>query len=341
MIDNAAMDAGVSTPAAEPPASPARSAGAGLSCIVPCKNEAKNLELLLPRLRDLLPTLGMNWEVLLIDDGSTDATAAVGAAWAREPGFRLLQLSRNFGKEAAITAGLEAARGGVVAILDADLQHPPELIGQMLRRWREGADVVYAVREDRSDEGFLKRHGTNMFYRLMNLGDRFEVPAGAGDFRLMDRAAVDALLALPERRRFMKGLYAWVGFNAVALPYVPEARAHGRTHFSLRRLVSLSLDGLTSFTTWPLRIVSVVGAVMALCGFAYGAYITVDFLINGNEVSGWTTIVVTMMFFFGMQMLFIGIIGEYVGRIFEEVKQRPVYVVRRELGRGLQDDAAS
>jgi glycosyltransferase involved in cell wall biosynthesis len=320
---------------------PARSAGPGLSCIIPCKNEAKNLELLLPRLGELLPTLGLNWEVLVIDDGSTDGTAAVAAAWARQPGFRLLQLSRNFGKEAAITAGLESVHGGVVAILDADLQHPPELIPDMLARWREGADVVYAVREDRSDESLLKRAGTGLFYRLMNMGDRFEVPPGAGDFRLMDRSAVDALLALPERRRFMKGLYAWVGFKAVALPYVPEARAHGRTHFSLKRLLSLSLDGLTSFTTWPLRIVSVVGAMMALLSFTYGTYIIVEYLLYGNKVSGWTTIVVTMMFFFGMQMLFIGIIGEYVGRIFEEVKQRPVYVVRRALGHGLKNDDAS
>lgn len=334
------MDASTS-PASPSAAATPRSAGAGLSCIVPCKNEAKNLELLLPRLSQLLPTLGMNWEVVLIDDGSTDATAAIGAAWARQPGFRLVQLSRNFGKEAAITAGLEAAHGGVVAILDADLQHPPELIGDMLARWRNGADVVYAVREDRSDESFVKRTGTRLFYRLMNLGDRFDIPAGAGDFRLMDRAAVDALLALPERRRFMKGLYAWVGFKSEAIPYTPEARAHGRTNYSFRRLFSLSLDGLTSFTTWPLRIVSVIGGIMALAGFAYGAFITVNYFLNGNEVSGWTTIVVTMMLFFGMQMLFTGIIGEYVGRIFEEVKQRPVYVVRRELGRGLQDDSNS
>jgi hypothetical protein len=151
----------------------------------------------------------------------------------------------------------------------------------------------------------------------------------------MDRSAVQALLMLPERRRFMKGLYAWIGFNAVAIPYVPDARAHGRTHYSLKRLVGLSLDGLTSFTTWPLRIVTVVGALMALFGFTYGAFITIDYFISGNLVSGWTTIVVTMMLFFGMQMLFTGIIGEYVGRIFEEVKQRPVYVIKRELGRGL------
>src|SRR5213595_2649657 len=197
MTENAVMDARVSPAPPDVPPATARSAGPGLSCIIPCKNEAKNLELLLPRLRELLPTLGLNWEVLLVDDGSTDATAAVGAAWTRQPGFRLLQLSRNFGKEAAITAGLEAARGGIVAILDADLQHPPELIAEMLARWREGADVVYAVRENRSDESFVKRTGTNLFYRLINAVDQFQVPEGAGDFRLMDRAAVDALLMLP------------------------------------------------------------------------------------------------------------------------------------------------
>lgn len=326
--------------ARQDPRSPAppRDAGAGLSCIVPCKNEAKNLELLLPRLAQLLPTLGLPWEILLVDDGSTDATPAVGAAWAaRVPGIRLLQLSRNFGKEAAITAGLEAARGGIVVILDADLQHPPGLIADMLARWREGADIVYAVRQHRAGEPLVKRAGTGLFYRLLNAGDRFKVPAGAGDFRLMDRAAVQALLMLPERRRFMKGLYAWVGFDAQPLPYEPEERAHGRSHFSLRRLVGLSLDGLTSFTTWPLRIVSYVGAVMALLGFAYGAYITVDYLLHGNAVSGWTTIVVAMLFFFGVQMIFTGIIGEYIGRIFEEVKQRPVYLVKREVGSGLPD----
>jgi glycosyltransferase involved in cell wall biosynthesis len=330
------VDAGASKQDPQHPAVP-RDAGAGLSCVIPCKNEAKNLELLMPRLAQLLPTLGMPWEVLLIDDGSTDATPAIGAAWAtRQPAIRLVQLSRNFGKEAAITAGLELARGGIVVILDADLQHPPELIADMITRWRGGADIVYAVREDRSDESFVKRAGTGLFYRMLNAGDRFEVPAGAGDFRLMDRSAVQALLMLPERRRFMKGLYAWVGFDAQALPYRPEDRAHGQSHFSLQRLVGLSLDGLTSFTTWPLRIVSYVGVVMALMGFAYGALISIDYWLNGNQVSGWTTIVVALLFFFGVQMIFTGIIGEYIGRIFEEVKQRPVYLVRREVGRGLQ-----
>jgi glycosyltransferase involved in cell wall biosynthesis len=311
-----------------------------ISIVVPVKDEENGIRPFVEGVSEVLDQIDRkgNWEILFVDDGSTDETiAAIAAAHFHDARVRALSLSRNFGKEAAITAGLEAARGGIVVILDADLQHPPALIADMLARWREGADVVYAVREDRSDETFVKRFGTDLFYRLLNAADRFKVPEGAGDFRLMDRTAVDALLMLPERRRFMKGLYAWIGFNAVALPYVPDARVHGRTHFSIKRLVSLSLDGLTSFTTWPLRIVTAVGAAMALFGFAYGGFITVDYLLNGNKVSGWTTIVVTMMFFFGMQMLFTGIIGEYIGRIFEEVKQRPVYVVKRELGRGLHD----
>jgi glycosyltransferase involved in cell wall biosynthesis len=219
-----------------------------------------------------------------------------------------------------------------VISLDADLQHPPALIRKMLAEWRKGAEVVYAVRTNRHDESLPKRIGSRLFYRLLNSFDRFEVPSGAGDFRLMDRAAVDALLSLPERNRFMKGLSAWIGFVSVALPYAPEARAHGRSHYSWRRLVNLSIDGLTSFTTWPLRIVSVIGAVMALGGLSYGSYLTVLYLFVGHPVSGWTTIVVTLMFFLGMQMLFLGIIGEYIGRIFEEVKQRPLFVVRREFG---------
>lgn len=306
-----------------------------VSCVIPCHNEAANLDLLLPRLAELLPALARDWEVVLVDDGSRDGTAQVIARWAQQPGFVGIVLSRNFGKEAAITAGLEAAGGEVVVIMDGDLQHPPALIPQMMAHWREGADVVYAVRSHREDESWVKRTGTDLFYRLINAVDRFEVPEGAGDFRLMDRLAVDALLQLPERNRFMKGLYAWVGFQSVALPYVPEARVHGKSTFSLKRLVNLSMDGLTSFTTWPLRIVSVVGVVVALIGFLYGGFLTLEYMFWGNEVSGWTTIVVTMMLFLGLQMVFLGIIGEYVGRIFEEVKARPVYVVRRAVGRGL------
>jgi polyisoprenyl-phosphate glycosyltransferase len=317
-------------------ASAPRAQVSSLSCVIPCRNEASNLDILLPQLCELLPRLAGSWEIVLVDDGSTDDTAALLADWSEVPGFRVIELSRNFGKEAALTAGLEAAAGEVVVMMDADLQHPPSLIGEMVAQWQKGIDVVYAVRTERSDEGLLKRMGARLFYSLLNSFDRVKVPEGAGDFRLMDRAVVDAVLSLPERNRFMKGLYAWIGFESVALPYAPSARVHGRSHFNLGRLVNLSLDGLTSFTTWPLRMVSVVGAFMALVGFGYGAYLVLSYFLEGNAVSGWTTIVVTLMCFFGVQMLFLGVIGEYVGRIFEEVKQRPVYIVKRKLGRGLR-----
>jgi len=308
-----------------------------LSCVVPCWNEAESLERLLPLLIDTLSVLAGDWEIILVDDGSTDDTAQRLQTWVHVPGFRVLQLSRNFGKEAALTAGLQAARGEVVVMMDADMQHPPNLIPAMIAHWKRGADMVYALRINRHDESAFKRLGTKWFYQLMNRGDRFEIPAGAGDFRLMDRAVVDALLALPERNRFMKGLYAWVGFDAIAIPYEPASRASGRSRYSLLRLIRMSLDGLTAFTNWPLRAVSAVGFLLAIMGFIYGGYLTVSYLAYGNDVSGWTTIVVSLMFFMGMQMIGIGVLGEYISRIFEEVKGRPLYIVKRDSGQELKD----
>ena len=307
-----------------------------LSCVIPCRNEAANLASLLPLLSRALTACTSRWEVILVDDGSTDATALVLARWARLPGFRIIQLSRNFGKEAALTAGLQAAGGDVVVMMDADLQHSPLLISTFVTHWQRGADVVYAVREDRRDESAWKRAGARWFYALINAADRFDVPAGAGDFRLMDRQVVDALLSLPERNRFMKGLYSWVGFAAVAVPYRPEARAHGRSHFSPWRLIRLSLDGLTAFTTWPLRAVSAIGFALAVLAFVYGAYLTGSYFLYGHGVSGWTTIVVSLMLFAGLQLISLGIVGEYVGRIFEEVKARPLFVIKRQMGQGLE-----
>ena len=307
-----------------------------LSCVVPCHNEAVNLRHLLPRLIQTLEACTRAFEILLIDDGSSDDTSSVIDQWGAErPEFVAIQFSRNFGKEAALTAGLEAARGEVVVMIDADLQHPPELIAGFVLHWRAGADMVYAQRTDRATESRLKRLGARWFYRLMNSADRFEVPAGAGDFRLLDRRAVDALLALPERNRFMKGLYAWIGFQAVALPYTPHERAHGHSRFGTLRLMHLALDGLTAFTTWPLRAVSITGFVLSVLAFGYGAYVTLAYLFEGHVVSGWTTIVVSLMMFSGLQLISLGILGEYIGRLFEEVKGRPLYVVKRRTGHGL------
>ncbi|MBI2769832.1 MAG: glycosyltransferase family 2 protein [Burkholderiales bacterium] len=316
-------------------ASPAAAARQGLgflSCVLPCHNEAANIAVLLPQLRAALSALAPRWEIILVDDGSTDSTGTLIPAWTATPGIRAVQLSRNFGKEAALTAGLKAARGEAVITMDADLQHPVSLLPQMVAKWLGGADVVYTVRENRDDESWVKRTGARLFYKLLGSRGRFQVPADAGDFRLLDRAAVAALLSLPERSRFMKGLYAWVGFRAVPIAYTPAPRAHGDSSYGLLQLVALSLEGITSFTVWPLRAVSVAGFALAILGFAYGFYIAADYFFNGNLVSGWTTIVVGMTFYFGVLMISLGIVGEYVGRIFEEVKGRPLYLARSEWG---------
>jgi glycosyltransferase involved in cell wall biosynthesis len=306
-----------------------------LSCVIPCYNEAANLRLLLPILGQQLQACSVEWEVILVNDGSRDDTSAVFDEWTRQPGIRAIEFSRNFGKEAALTAGLQAANGDVVVLMDADMQHPPQLVADMVRQWQGGADVVYALRANRDDESLFKQVGTRAFYRLINAKSRFQVPPDAGDFRLMDRAVVEALMALPERNRFMKGLYAWVGFKSVAIPYEPAERAVGKSNYNALKLIAFSIDGLTAFTTWPLRVASIAGMVMAFLAFMYGAYVTVDYLLYGNHVSGWTTIIVLLSFFVGLQLIGLGILGEYIARIFEEVKGRPLYVVRRALGRGL------
>jgi len=303
-----------------------------LSCVLPCYNEAANLRVLLPALEAFLRAGYPRWEVVLVDDGSRDDTAQVLAEWSRREGFRALLLSRNFGKEAALTAGLDAAQGSAVVLMDADGQHPLRFVAEMVRRWQAGADVVYAAREHRDDESAFKRLGARAFYGLMNIGSSVTIPDNAGDFRLMDRAVVDALKSLPERTRLMKGLYAWVGFRTEALPYSPDERVHGQSSFRPIKLAGLALSGMTAFTTWPLRLFSAVGAVLALCSFAYGAFLVVDYLLGGADVSGWTTIVVLLLLFAGIQLLSVGILGEYLGRVFDEVKARPLYLVARRLG---------
>ena len=304
-----------------------------ISCVVPAYNEAANLSILLPALQGVLNALGARWEVIVIDDGSKDDTDSVMQAWSANAGFRYLQLSRNFGKEAAITAGLEAANGDVVIIMDADMQHPPSLLPTMVDRWQSGVDMVYAVRENRDDENWRKRVGTRFFYTLLTGSRGVQVPPHAGDFRLMDRAVVQALLQLPERNRFMKGLYAWVGFPSEPIMYTPQTRQHGESHFSSWRLIRLALAGLTAFTTWPLRAVSMVGFLVSICSFIYGLVIVIQFILYRNPVDGWPTIVTILLFFSGINLLSLGIVGEYIARIFDEVKGRPLYIVRKALGR--------
>lgn len=303
-----------------------------ISCVVPAYNEARNLGPLLMGLCERLDALSDAWEVIVVDDGSQDDTPAAMLPWLIRPGVRYVRLSRNFGKEAALTAGIDRAKGEVVILIDADLQHPVALIPTMLQAWLGGADMVCTARASRADEGLLKRAGTAMFYALINRDPSVYIPVDAGDFRLMDRRVVDALKALPERNRFMKGLYAWVGFDTVVIPYTPQPRRNGSSHFSLRRLARLAFTGITAFTNAPLRWWSAVGGAVAGVALLYGVYIVLDHFIYGVDVPGWATLVAGIMLLSGIQLLSIGILGEYIGRIFDEVKQRPVYLVAHEAG---------
>jgi len=305
-----------------------------LSVVVPAFNEAGNLPVLLAGLAAALRGLTDRWEVIVVDDGSRDETQAVMLPWLLAPGVRYVRLSRNFGKEAALTAGIDRATGDAVVLMDADGQHPVALLAQMLGAWREGADMITAVRRSRSDESLAKRLGTRLFYRIVNAGSRVRIPEDAGDFRLMDRRVVDALKALPERNRFMKGLYAWVGFETRVIEYTPDDRRSGRSSFSARHLVGLAFTGITAFSNLPLRVWSGVGALVASGALGYGIWVVIEHFTEGHSVPGYATLVTSLMFFSGVQLLSIGILGEYVGRIFEEVKQRPVYLVGSEEGTG-------
>ncbi len=294
-------------------------------------NEAENAGQLLVALRDALAALGDRFEIVVVNDGSRDATRDVVLAAAPTCRVRYLELSRNFGKEAALSAGLQAARGDVVIALDGDFQHPLGVLPAMLARWREGYDMVYGVRSGREEERWPKRLGAALFYGLLTRGSDVEIPPGAGDFRLMDRKVVDALLRLPERSRFMKGLYGWVGFRSVPFTYRVEPRAHGRSSFRMHRLVALAVAAITAFSYLPLRLIGALGVVVSLVALGYGAWVIVETLVFGAAVPGYPTIVVSIMFFSGVQLLSLGVLGEYLGRVFEEVKQRPNFLIAEDV----------
>lgn len=310
-----------------------RSHDFSLSCVVPVHNEAANLPEFIPALHAALSRLSSRVEIIAIDDGSDDASPALLREMAPRYGLCLVEFSRNFGKEAALTAGLDMARGDLVILIDADFQHPLELLPEMIGKWREGFDMVYGLRNGRSEESWLRRRATGFFYYLINRGSPVAIPMNAGDFRLLDRCVVDALKALPERSRFMKGLYAWVGFRSVALPFHVRQRHGGRSSFSLAALTRLALTGLVSFSDLPLRIWSMLGFVIALGALCYGAFLLEEVWLDGVKVPGWATLAVSLMFFSGVQLISVGILGEYLARVFREVKQRPNYIVARRQDR--------
>lgn len=307
-----------------------------ISCVMPAYNEAGNLGKVVPHVLEALSKLSTQFELVIVNDGSRDATAHVlDGLCAQYPQLVGVHLSRNFGKEAAITAGLENTHGEVVFIMDSDGQHPANLLPEMLQKWKQGSDVVYAVRKTRDDQSWLHITFTKLFYKLINWRSRVKIPANAGDFRLMDRQVVDALATMPERNRFMKGLYAWVGFNCTAIDYEPLPRADGQSNFGFRGALSLAATGLLAFSVAPLRLVSYFGLFLALAALSYGTYVVFDYFWFGAETPGFATVVVGMMFLSGIQLMSIGILAEYIGRIYEEVKQRPRYLVRSKVGKGL------
>ena len=318
------------------PAPLARAERPSLSCVIPAYNEADSLPLFLPRLWEALRGLTDRFEIVVVNDGSRDATLQVLSALAvRHPGVVVVDLSRNFGKEAAMMAGLEAAAGEVVVVMDADGQHPIDLLPALLARWREGVDVVYAVRRTRTDQSSLHVLLTGWFYKLINWGNRVKIPPNAGDFRLMDRRVVQALQQLPERNRFMKGLYAWVGFPSEAIDYDPLPRLKGQSHFPLGGALRLALTGTLAFSTVPLRLLTFAGLLLSAGSMLYILSVLYEYFFQGIEVPGYATLVVSIMFFSGIQLLALGIMSEYVGRIYEEVKRRPMYLVRQRWGQGL------
>ena len=300
-----------------------------LSVVVPVFDEVQVLPLFHRRLVAAMEGLGA-WEVVYVDDGSRDGSLVLlEALHADDLRIAIVSLSRNFGKEIATTAGLEHAAGEAVVIIDADLQDPPEVIPELVAAWREGFDMVYAERRARDGETWLKTRTADVFYRLMQRLGRVQLPRNVGDFRLMSRRAVDAVLRLREHHRFMKGLFVWVGFPAKAVLYDRAPRHAGRSKWSYWKLWNLAIEGITGFTVMPLKIATYVGLLVALLAVVYGAQVVVKTLLFGNPVAGYPSLMTVMLFLGGVQLLTLGVIGEYLGRVFNETKQRPLYLVER------------
>lgn len=300
-----------------------------IATVVPVYNEVYTLERFHQRLVGVLDTLGMGWTVLYVNDGSADGSSEILAGIAGgDSRVSVIELSRNFGKEAAITAGLDLVDSDAVVVMDADLQHPPLLIVDFLELWRDGADVVYARRRHRDQEGTVKRAGARMFYRILLHGSEIDIPENVADFRLMSRRAVNAVRALRENHRFMKGLFAWIGFEQRSVEYECEARQGGQSKCGVGRLMDLALEGITSFSIEPLRLSSIVGATIVVLAILCGIWVIIKTMLFGDPMLGFPSLMATILFLGGLQLLALGIIGEYIGRTFGESKRRPIYIIK-------------
>lgn len=299
-----------------------------VSIVCPAYNEADGIREFVRRVSAVMERAGLDYEIVLVNDGSLDDTLPILRDLASaQPALTIVNLSRNFGKEIALTAGLQHAMGDVLVVLDADLQDPPELIPTFVEAYTRGYDVVYGRRTSREGETWFKTFTARLFYRLMKTVGPVQLPSNVGDFRLISRRVADALLTLPERHRFMKGLFAWVGFPSIAVDYDRHPRFSGTSKWNYPKLVGLSIEGITSFTIVPLRVVTIAGFAVALASFAYGVYVFLRTLIYGDSVAGFPTLFLTILALGGMQLIALGVIGEYLGRIFNEVKGRPLFLV--------------
>ncbi len=304
-----------------------------ISIVAPAFNEAKNVAAFVAAITPVLETLGEPWEIVFVDDGSRDDTLGMlVAARASEPRIKVIALARNFGKDVALSAGLAHARGRAVIPIDCDLQHPPELIPELVAKWRAGAEMVLAVRTKRDEEGVIRRAFAHAYYSVMRRMNDVAIPRNAGDFRLMDRKIVDVINQMPERCRFMKGIFAWPGFKTESVPFQARPRAAGTSAWSLFKLWRFALDGLFSFSTAPLKIWTYIGGLAAAGAFVYLAITIVQKLVWGIAAPGYASLLIVMLFFSGLSLLSNGIQGEYLARIFEEVKGRPLFVVSRSWG---------
>lgn len=303
-----------------------------ISCIVPVYNESDNVGNFFSELSQCLEKLADRFEIIVVDDGSRDSTVEKIMALPSDYHIKLLALSRNFGKETALTAGLDHCQGDVTIIMDADFQHPVDMLPEFLNQWAQGYQMVYGVRNNRQNESAIKRHFAGLFYWLMAKITKIDIPNNAGDFRLLDRKVVEAIKGIQERTRFMKGLYAWVGFKRIAVPFDVQDRAAGKSSWGFRRLTELAITGITSFSDIPLRVWGIVGFIVSLVSLVYAVYIVTVTLLFGADLPGFPSIIVAIMFLGGIQLLSIGILGEYIARIFTEVKKRPQYIIEMKHG---------
>lgn len=304
-----------------------------ISVVVPLYNEEDNIDYLFDRLLSVLDRLNTSYEIICVNDGSKDNTiGCLIEHHYRNPAIKVVNLSRNFGKEIAMTAGIDRASGAAVIPIDADLQDPPELILELVAKWQEGYDVVNARRRSRRGESWLKRFTANAFYEIIGRMSRIPIPRDTGDFRLLDRRVVDSLKQMPERNRFMKGLFAWVGFKQTTIMFDRDPRLKGKTTWNYWRLWNFALDGITSFSLIPLKVWGYVGLMLSLLSLLYASFLVIRTLIFGIDVPGYASLMVAVLFLGGIQLLTLGIVGEYVGRIYEEVKKRPLYLVRESYG---------